>query len=140
MHWFRAMTEALAVGDLPAALEAVRPMAKRHKFHAKPCYVIRPQMDIVDAEDVEYFHSRKEATRFVVLDYLLRAEKISNLRRQVPFVIGNVGGKDVKYVADFTFEENGKTIVEDVKGMTTREYLRKKKAMLAVHGIEVREV
>ncbi len=43
------------------------------------------------------------------------------------------------YVADFCYTENGKYIVEDVKGTRTREYVIKAKLMKALFGITVLE-
>jgi hypothetical protein len=45
----------------------------------------------------------------------------------------------VHYVADFVYQENGQTVVEDVKGYKTREYKAKKKLMASQHEIEIRE-
>ena len=36
--------------------------------------------------------------------------------------------------------ENGKQIVEDVKGKLTPVYIIKRKLMLHVHGIKIREI
>jgi hypothetical protein len=38
------------------------------------------------------------------------------------------------------YKENGKFVVEDVKGRKTREYILKRKFMLYMHKIRVREV
>ena len=46
----------------------------------------------------------------------------------------------VKYKADFVYQENGKTIVEDTKGMRTKDYIIKRKLMLYIHGIRIREI
>jgi Protein of unknown function (DUF1064). len=46
----------------------------------------------------------------------------------------------VCYYADFQYIQNGETIVEDSKGMKTKEYIIKRKLMLQVHGIKVKEV
>jgi hypothetical protein len=43
-------------------------------------------------------------------------------------------------VADFSYIEDGRKVVEDVKGFKTREYKRKKKMMLAVHNIQIIEI
>ena len=73
---------------------------------------------------------------------------ITDLRRQVPFTLipsqkgadGKVIEYPVKYIADFVYTENGKTVVEDVKGYKTPEYIIKRKLMLQVHGIRIKEV
>lgn len=110
--------------------------------------------------DGEIFDSRKEARRYIELQWLLKAGTIKDLRRQVRFVlvpaqrepdeIGPRGGrkpgklieKEVAYVADFVYAdtETGETVVEDTKGMRTKDYVIKRKLMLYVHGIRIREI
>ena len=96
------------------------------------------------------FDSRKEANRYWELKMLERAGQISGLRMQVPFELipaqrdmkGKVVERACVYRADFVYEENGKTIVEDVKSPATRtpEYRIKRKLMRWLKRIEVREV
>ena len=43
------------------------------------------------------------------------------------------------YVADFVYEDNGDTVVEDTKGMRTKEYVIKRKLMLYRYGIRIKE-
>ena len=43
-------------------------------------------------------------------------------------------------VADFVYVENGEKVVEDTKGMKTRDYIIKRKLMLYVHKVRIREV
>ena len=42
-------------------------------------------------------------------------------------------------MADFTYYENGEYVVEDCKGYRTDTYKLKKKLMLWVHGIRIKE-
>lgn len=93
------------------------------------------------------FDSRHEADRWVELMMLARAGRITNLERQVPFELipaqrrdGKLVERPVKYIADFVYEENGETVVEDAKGMKTKEYIIKRKLMLYEYGIQIREV
>ncbi|MGN0554678.1 MAG: DUF1064 domain-containing protein [Candidatus Fimenecus sp.] len=93
------------------------------------------------------FDSRKEANRYCELKLLQRAGQIQNLVLQKEFellpkqeVDGKVVERAVKYRADFTYEENGKTVVEDTKGVRTPEYILKRKLMLYRYGIQIREV
>jgi hypothetical protein len=44
------------------------------------------------------------------------------------------------YVADFKYLENGKEVVEDVKGFKTPVYKLKKKLVEAIYGIEIIEI
>ena len=104
--------------------------------------------------------SRKEARRYEELLLLQRVGKISNLRTQVPYELipaqyesyerYGKNGKRLKdgiklveravvYVADFVYTENGKTIVEDTKGVRTPDYIIKRKLMLKSFGIRIKE-
>ena len=92
------------------------------------------------------FDSQLEARRFRELLLLERAGAITGLQRQVKFELipsQRIGGKVVEracsYVADFVYMENGKKVVEDTKGYKTPEYKIKRKLMLWVHGIQIRE-
>ena len=54
---------------------------------------------------------------------------------------GNVVERAVKYIADFVYTgEDGKTVVEDTKGMKTPAYIIKRKLMRWVHSISIKEV
>lgn len=88
------------------------------------------------------FASKKEAARYIELCLLERAGKISDLRTQVPFELipKQKGERACKYIADFVYTENGKQVVEDVKGKRTPEYIIKRKLLLEKHGIKIREV
>lgn len=94
------------------------------------------------------FDSRKEATRWAELKLLERAGRISFLERQAKYVLvpkqvrdGKVVERPVVYRADFAYkDENGNDVVEDVKGLRTKEYIIKRKLMLWEYGIEVKEV
>lgn len=95
----------------------------------------------------ETFDSKKEAARWQELLLLQRAGKISHLNRQVAYELipsqyidGTCVERAVKYVADFVYKENGQLIVEDTKGMRTPEYIIKRKLMLSVYGIRIKEV
>ena len=96
------------------------------------------------------FDSVKEARRYKQLKLLQLAGKISDLRMQVPFELvpaqyersmsvysrgakkgqpkrGRCIEKAVTYFADFVYSENGRRIVEDAKGMRTKDYVIKRK-------------
>jgi len=79
------------------------------------------------------FDSVLEANRYQELKLLQRAKQISNLRLQVPFLLQEGFKKNgktyqaIKYIADFVYEENGQTIVEDTKGMKTETFKIKQK-------------
>ena len=107
------------------------------------------------------FDSRKEARRYQELLLLQRAGVIKSLQRQGMYVLipeeyesferyGKNGqeltpGKklierECAYVADFVYEEDGKTVIEDTKGFKTKDFIIKRKLMLYTHGIRIREV
>lgn len=98
--------------------------------------------------DGETFDSIKEYRRFCELSLLVRAGKVTGLKRQVKFelipsqrVDGKVVERPVSYVADFVYKnEEGCAVVEDTKGFKTKDYIIKRKLMLWVHGIRIREV
>lgn len=98
--------------------------------------------------DGQKFDSKKEARRYQELLLLEKAGEIQNLSRQVKFVLipsqrdenGKVVERECSYKADFTYEEGIKTVVEDVKGYRTKEYIIKRKLMLYQYGIRIREV
>ena len=79
------------------------------------------------------FDSKLEAGRYRELLLLEQAGQIRNLRRQVEFELQpsfKKNGKTIRkisYIADFVYEEAGKTIVEDSKGMATDLFKLKKK-------------
>lgn len=104
------------------------------------------------------FDSKKEARRYQELLLLERAGAISELQRQVEFelipvqrepdTVGIRGGirkgrvieHKCSYVADFVYKENGKKVVEDTKGFKTKDYIIKRKLMLSVYGIRIKEI
>lgn len=75
--------------------------------------------------DNKKFQSIAEGKRYKELKLLLRAKKISNLELQPHFLLQDRFKKNgktyrkIEYIADFKYIENGKTIVEDVKGIQT---------------------
>ena len=92
------------------------------------------------------FDSKKEAERWVKLSLLQRAGEIHNLEKQVKYELQpkfTINGKVVRaitYTADFVYTVEGKTVVEDVKGMRTDVYKLKKKLFEYRYGIEIKEV
>lgn len=88
------------------------------------------------------YASKREEKRANELKLLEKAGHISDLKEQVVFELIPKIGKEraVKYIADFQYQEKGKTIVEDVKGVRTPGYKIKRKLMLWRFGIEVKEI
>ena len=108
--------------------------------------------------DGEIFDSKKEYRRWNELILLVKAGEISHLKRQVKYVLipaqreaditGPRGGirhgklieREVAYIADFVYtDKNGQIVVEDCKGLRTKEYIIKRKLMLHKYGIRIKE-
>lgn len=96
---------------------------------------------------VEYdgmsFDSRKEMERWIFLKAQERAGLIHGLERQIDFSIEVNGMHICTYRCDATYIENSVRIVEDTKSVFTRKlpvYRLKKKLLLAVRGIDIKEV
>lgn len=120
---------------------------KGNKYKAKPTDILMPD------GTMRHFDSEKEAARFSELDLLQRAGEIKDLRCQVPFELiprqQREDGKweqPCKYIADFTYRDRGRLVVEDVKGYNDPKsaayklYTVKRKLMLMVHGITIKEI
>lgn len=86
------------------------------------------------------FDSQREANRYMQLRAMLDAGEISNLRMQVPYPCEVNGQLVCRYIADFVYERDGQTVVEDVKGMKTPVYRLKRKLVAALHAIVIAEV
>lgn len=106
------------------------------------------------------FDSKREAKRYQELLLLEKTGAITNLQRQVKYVLiptqrepdtvgarggihkGKVIEKECAYYADFVYfdREKQEMVVEDTKGMKTTEYIIKRKMMLYRHGIRIKEV
>ena len=121
-------------------------MTCRSKYHSKKIEV-----------NGMTFDSRKEYIRWCELSLLERAGKITDLQRQVKFILiptqyepytvnkngtlkrGKMIERECSYIADFVYTENGNKVVEDVKGFRTADYKIKRKLMLNIHGIRIKE-
>ena len=108
--------------------------------------------------------SRKEALRWTQLLLLERAGEITDLKRQVEFILipdqrepstevyqkgekkgmpkeGKLLERKVVYVADFVYyDKSGMGVVEDTKGVKTKDYIIKRKLMLHIHNIKIKEI
>lgn len=127
-------------------------MWKKSKYNSRK--VIRDGMT---------FDSVKEYRRYCELKLLEKAGTITELETQKPFELipaqyetferyGKKGQrlkdgkrcieKSVVYNADFYYKENGVEVVEDTKSEATKtkDYIIKRKLMLKVYGIKIKEV
>jgi len=98
---------------------------RRHKYGAK-----RTEVDGI------WFDSKAEAKRYVELCILVKAGLITNLDLQPAFMLQESflqGGKrtrSIKYIADFQYIQDGKEVVEDVKGKETEGFKLKRRLFL----------
>lgn len=89
--------------------------------------------------DMYVFDSIAESRRYKELKLLEKAEKIQNLELQPHFLLQESFKKNgrtfrkIEYIADFKYIENGKTIVEDVKGIQTDVFKLKHKIFEKVY-------
>lgn len=96
------------------------------------------------------YDSKKEYRRAKELELLQEKGIISGLEEQVRYQLvpsqkgedGKVIERAVCYVADFRYLRihDNKLIVEDTKGVRTKDYIIKRKLMLHMHGIRIKEV
>ena len=98
---------------------------KKHKYNAK----------LVKINGFK-FDSKKEANRYLELKFLEKAGKIKDLKLQPCFLLQEgfyYQGRAIRqitYKADFEYVQDGKRVVEDVKGFKTDVYKLKKKLFL----------
>lgn len=95
------------------------------------------------------YDSKREANRHQELLLMERAGLVRELRSQVQFELVpgvRIEGEKrarppMRYTADFVYlDESGAMVVEDAKGMQTKDYRMRKHLMKAVHNISVKEV
>lgn len=91
------------------------------------------------------FDSKREADRYLVLKGMEDDGTIEGLRRQVRYELVpafDVDGRHyrpVYYVADFVYVEDGREVVEDVKGVRTDVYKLKSKLFAERYGMSIKE-
>lgn len=134
--------DSIASEELPIPAEK---QSGRSKYKATKITVTLP-------DGTEHtFDSAKEARVYDDLLIRLKAKEISNLRLQVPYELipkqkltNGKTERNVRYIADFVYEEDGITKVVDVKGYRKGTayavFVIKRKLMKWVHGIEITEV
>ena len=92
------------------------------------------------------FDSGLEARRYTQLKILEAAGTVKNIKLQPKFRLMDsfkYDGKAVRaidYIADFMYEEDGKRIVEDVKGIRTKDYIIKSKLFIKKYIIDLGEI
>lgn len=101
------------------------------------------------------FDSKKEYKRYCELKIMEAAGEIYGLELQKPFILipaqyeklpngkrGKCLERAVKYIADFCYidAKTKKIIVEDTKGFKTKDYIIKRKLMLYMCCIQIKEI
>jgi hypothetical protein len=108
---------------------------KQNKYHNKK----------VEYDGIK-FDSVKEKNRYIGLKQLEKLGVIQNLQRQVKYELQpsfKLNGKTIRsitYIADFVYIQDGVEVIEDVKGMRTKEYLLKKKLFEYKYQKEIKEI
>jgi hypothetical protein len=113
----------MSAKDYQAMINGKTVAPKESKYHAQK----------VEVDGIK-FDSKKESRQWKELCMLEASGGISNLRRQVSFELqpkytNNKGEhiRAINYVADFVYEKDGKTYVQDTKGVRTDVFKIKKK-------------
>ncbi len=132
----RELTESITASDYAALVTTAN--SSRSKYKSRKTVVSGITFD-----------SAKEAARYSELRVLEKAGVISDLKTQERFDLVVNGHRIGFYRADFTYLEMGeivpedaRLVVEDVKSEMTRKlpvYRLKKRLMLALYGIDIRE-
>ena len=136
----RVMARGMRLSASAARAMGFDPAPKKNKFGAR-----KKEVDGVT------FDSTKEAKRYQALKLMEQAGQIRDLRTQVEYLLipkqkKPAGGLEraASYSADFVYlDSDGNQVVEDVKSEPTRkkaDYILRRKLMLMVHGIEIREI
>lgn len=90
--------------------------------------------------DGRKFDSKGECERYKVLREREERGEIVGLKCQISFPLIVNGERIARYVADFSYERDGVTIVEDFKSPITAKtatFAMKRKLMKAIHGIDI---
>jgi hypothetical protein len=117
--------------------------AKRERFRSTPAPVAahaRKKFGNVAAAGKD---SKREARRADVLRLLAKSGEITELQEQIKYLLipKQVGERECTYTLDFQYRDKlGEMVYEDVKGYPNDRWPIKRKLMLFVHGIRVREV
>lgn len=143
--------EDWTIEDVKKHNEKIAKMSNKNRFVANANTIqVKNKKTKYRAKKCEYdgikFDSQKERDRYIELKLLEKGGAIRDLQLQVPFVLQDgfeFNGKKIlpiKYIADFTYWENGELVIEDVKGVKTDVYELKKKMFMYRYKKYIREV
>lgn len=141
----------------PAAQKQVMEKMQGKKPPKKNKYRNEKTVRIMPNGEEHEFHSKKEAERYDALMLMQANGEIRNLKLQVRYCLQEAYTtfegdpvKSIDYIADFVYERRTAPdnygqrywlpVVEDVKGMRTRDYALKAKLFRNRYGFAIREV
>lgn len=108
------------IGGSLSKAPAAQPAPRKHKFNARKTEV-----------DGHVFDSLAEAERYRSLKLMEQARVIRGLGLQPVYALRGANGRAIaSFKADFCYFENGRSIVEDVKGVATPLFRLKRKLFL----------
>jgi len=120
---------------------------RKHSWLCMACdavYTTKPSKGLCQcgAKSLQYFPSQAELRRFYALKLELRAGLITDLELQPSYPVVINGQKVTTYKADFKYNRDGVSVVEDVKGTLNEKYLDpvfllKRKLIEAIYGITI---
>lgn len=120
---YSVFPDVMTKDEYEVFLESQRP--KKHKYNAK-----------AQDEDGLHFDSKAELRRYRDLRLMYSVKQIDDFKVHPVFVLIDdfvYKGKKIRgirYEADFQYTENGVAIIEDVKGVRTREFNLKLKLFM----------
>ena len=104
--------------------------------------------NVITEQDGILFHSKSEAKRYTILKQREDLKYIKNLRMQIPYILYGINLRTDtkeeigKYIADFVYEMNDTTVVEDVKSPDLASddgiFALKKKILEVQYGIKIK--
>jgi hypothetical protein len=121
-------------------------MSKRAEREAWTAFVEGREVKATNkysAERCGKYASKREADVAGRLSMLQRCGKITDLKEQVSFTLveGVKPIRPIRYVADFTWLDNGVMHIGDAKGYTKNQVYRlKKKLMKLLLGLDIEEL
>lgn len=86
------------------------------------------------------FDSKLESKRYGELKLLKMAGQIIDLEIHKNWFLHVHGVRIGYYESDFSYQEKGRTVIEDCKGVATPLYRWKAKHVAAEYGIKIREI
>ncbi len=133
VHWSEKDLENHKKRGISQRMKKVSEETKRSKYNNKK--VVHGSLT---------FDSQKEFRRWLVLKDMEAKGEISDLQRQITYLITHGEVKICKYIADFEYVKDGGRIIEDVKGYRKGAgyavFRLKAKLIRAFYAIDIIEI